>query len=294
MRAGRGLVAAVAGWRRGPGRRRSARAQGDDREHRGRRGHEGEGHRRNVVLDRFRGRDAVRGPRYGLLRRRGRRWRREDHGHGRGLGPGGGRRGLRRGRFGRLRDGCGPGRRRLRRGRGSGLRRGRRGRLRRGSGLGRCGGRGGLRRRGGRRLRRARRRRRRAVVAAAVPVAAVALPPPLAVAVPTAVAAAPVPCAVLDIRRTAAVMCATSGGSCGAAAGDGGQADAAPGAAVADRRVGAAIGHGRRGGQGRPQQGREHDQTPGTGSVHPGSMGSRALAHAGPGPGSPERVLYGP
>ncbi len=55
-------------------------------------------------------------------------------------------------------------------------------------------------------------------------------------------------------------------------------------------RVGAAISHGWRDGQGRPQQDRDRQQAPGTGSVHPGSMGPRAPAHARLGPGSPERV----
>ncbi|GGZ62371.1 hypothetical protein GCM10010371_22220 [Streptomyces subrutilus] len=58
-----------------------------------------------------------------------------------------------------------------------------------------------------------------------------------------------------------------------------------------DRHGGAAISHGRCDGQGRPQQDRDRQQAPGTGSVHPGSMGPRAPAQEALGDDSPERVV---
>ncbi len=90
------------------------------------------------------------------------------------------------------------------------------------------------------------------------------------------------------------VMSATRAASFVAAAGHRGHHGAGRAVAGVGRRVGAAISHGRRDGQGRPQQDRDCQQAPGTGSVHPGSMGPRAPGHARLSPGSPERVDWGP
>lgn len=254
-----------------------ARAQRDDREHRGRRGQQGEGHRRDVVLDRLAGRGVVGGTGHRPGRGRrchhrgGRRW------GGRLDDPGWRGRRFRRGRFGS--DGLRYGfRRRLGRWRRRGLRGrdgyGRRGRRRGRSGFGR---RSRLRR--GSRLRGARRGRRRAVVPAVV---AAPVPSP----VPSSVVAVVVMAVVAAVMSaTRAVSAAAAGGHCDHR--DGGRAVVGVG-----RRVSAAISHGRRDGQGRPQQDRDRQQAPGTGSVHPGSMGPRTPAHARVRHGSPERVEW--
>uniref|UniRef100_A0AAU2K0V8 Secreted protein n=1 Tax=Streptomyces sp. NBC_00049 TaxID=2903617 RepID=A0AAU2K0V8_9ACTN len=88
----------------------------------------------------------------------------------------------------------------------------------------------------------------------------------------------------------AAVMSATRAASAVAAAGHRDPGDGGRAVAGVGRRVGVAISHGRCGGQRHPQQDRDRQQLPGTGSVHPGIMGPRARAHAGDGLGSPERV----
>lgn len=111
-----------------------------------------------------------------------------------------------------------------------------------------------------------------------------AVPSSMASAVASSVAAA------LVVAAAAAVMSATRTATAAPAAGHrehggGGRAVAGTG-----RRVGAAISHGRGGGQGRPQQDRNHQQAPVTGFVHPGIMGPGALAQAAVGCGSPERV----
>lgn len=126
---------------------------------------------------------------------------------------------------------------------------------------------------------------------------AVHIAPPVAVAAGVAVSApllvsAPVPVsAPVRVRGCGpAVMSATRAVSAAAARDRRDHGGGTCPVALTDRRVGAAISHGRRGGQGRPQQDRDRQQTSGAGFVHPGSMGRRALAHAGVGPGSPERV----
>lgn len=139
--------------------------------------------------------------------------------------------------------------------------------------------------RGGGRLRRARRGRRwRAVVCPVSCVAAASGVAPVSVVVSVSVAAA------LPAGRPVAVMSATPAACGRTASGGRDQPDGGRAVPGVDRCVGAAISHGRRGGQRRPQQDRDHQQASGTGSVHPGSMGSRAPAHAGLGRGSPERV----
>ncbi|GGS09943.1 hypothetical protein Snoj_15850 [Streptomyces nojiriensis] len=80
------------------------------------------------------------------------------------------------------------------------------------------------------------------------------------------------------------VMSATRAAFAGAAAGHRGHHGGGRAVAGVGRRVGAAISHGRSDGQGRPQQDRDCQQAPGTGSVHPGSMGPRAPGHARLGP----------
>lgn len=221
------------------------------------------------MLDLLGRRRAVGGPGHRLLRRRGGRClHRGRRLHSKLRGGHRPRRGRRGGLGLRLRGGRWRRWRGLRGRRGwghrCGCRSGFRGRLRR---------RRRRRRRG--RFRRARRGRRRrwAVVAA---VAAVAVVAAGAVSVPVAV---PV-----------AVMSATPAARGGPASGDRDQSDGGRAVPGVDRRVGAAISHGRRGGQRRPQQHRDHQQASGTGSVHPGSMGSRAPAHAELGCGSPERM----
>ncbi|MGW7456229.1 hypothetical protein [Streptomyces sp. NPDC054797] len=86
------------------------------------------------------------------------------------------------------------------------------------------------------------------------------------------------------------VMSATRIASTGAASGHREDGGGGPVLAGIGGRVGAAISHGRRGGQRRPQQDRDRQQAPGTGSLHPGSMGPRAPGRATLGHGSPERV----
>lgn len=221
------------------------------------------------MLGRFTGLRAICRACHRFARRRGhhggrRRWRCGRLGRG---GPCGRR--LRRNRGGQdgLRYGPGrcPGWRR------SGLRgRGRRGRdrLRRGlrrwrRGL-RLGRRGGLRGR----LRGTRRwwRRWRAAGVAVVPPAAAATTVSSVVGAVVRVSVRALLGAVMSTTRAASAAVAGSHRDhCG-----GGRAVAGVG-----RRVGAAISHGRRDGQGRPQQDRDRQQAPGTGSVHPGSMGPR-------------------
>ncbi|GHI86097.1 hypothetical protein Sxan_34610 [Streptomyces xanthophaeus] len=91
-----------------------------------------------------------------------------------------------------------------------------------------------------------------------------------------------------------AVMSATRAASAATAAGDRDQRGGVRARIGSGRRICAAISHGRCGGQRRPQQYGDGQQAPGTGSVHPGSMGPRAPARGGLGPGSPERVECSP
>lgn len=69
-----------------------------------------------------------------------------------------------------------------------------------------------------------------------------------------------------------AVMSATPAGPGRVADGGRDQPDGARPAVGVGRRVSAAIGHGGRRGQGRPQQDRDGQQAPGRGSFHPGIM----------------------
>lgn len=133
-----------------------------------------------------------------------------------------------------------------------------------------------------------------AVVPTVVPAVAVTMATAVS-AVVSAVGSLAVPPVVSAVDDVAVfVMYATSAGSAPALAGGREHPDGARAVPGVDRRVGAAIGHGRRGGQGRPQQDRDRQQAPGTGSVHPGSMGPRAPAHVKVGSGSPERAEFGP
>lgn len=175
----------------------------------------------------------------------------------------------------------------------------RRGGLRRRRGWWRCGGGGGGRRCGSRRgggcrgrLRGTGRRRRWRAVVAAVVAPAVAVVATVPVSVPVSVSVCRTVSVVVPVAVP--VMSATPAGEGPAAVGGRGHPGGCRAVPRVDRRVGAAIGHRRRGGHRRPHQDRYRQQAPGTCSVHPGSMGPRAPAHATVGTGSPERAEFGP
>ncbi|OKK22318.1 hypothetical protein AMK16_03965 [Streptomyces sp. CB00455] len=114
----------------------------------------------------------------------------------------------------------------------------------------------------------------------------------VAPSVASSVAFGGAPSAVVDLTVVviAAVMSATRSATVTAAGSHRDHCGDGRAVAGTGRRVSAAISHGRRGGQCRPQQDRDRQQAPGTGFVHPGSMGPHAPAHPQVRPGSPERV----